>query len=231
MKGEITMEENLTPTQEQEPSPAPAPAPAPDPAPAPAPSPKRNRLPIIIVAAVVAIVAIGAIAFGVARQNAAKEHAEYVQKLNDAHYSMLDGAAKMEKAANLTSSVWYNAIYEKRDTETDPYTLNAIGKFVDDFNDALEALWGSDKFNAILKDIDANEVVVDDLIDGIRNPPDDLEKVYDEMLELYATYGTFMDLATAPSGSYDTYHQNVSSTDSKFMEQYNKVKALLPSEE
>lgn len=35
---------------------------------------------------------------------------------------MLDGAAKAENAGNLIKSVWYNAIYEERDTETDKYT-------------------------------------------------------------------------------------------------------------
>lgn len=37
-------------------------------------------------------------------------------------YTMLDGAAKAENAGNLIKSVWYNAIYEERDTETDKYT-------------------------------------------------------------------------------------------------------------
>lgn len=44
---------------------------------------------------------------------------------------MIDGAAKAENAGNLIKSVWYNAIFEERNSETDKYTVKN-GKFVDD---------------------------------------------------------------------------------------------------
>ena len=33
---------------------------------------------------------------------------------------MLEGASDAESSGNLIKKVWYNAIYEKRDIETDP---------------------------------------------------------------------------------------------------------------
>ena len=41
---------------------------------------------------------------------------------------MLDGAAKAENAGNLIKSVWYNAIYEERNSETDQSEVTNLMK-------------------------------------------------------------------------------------------------------
>ena len=43
-------------------------------------------------------------------------------------FTMLDGAAKAENAGNLIKSVWYNAIYEERNSETDQSEVTNLMK-------------------------------------------------------------------------------------------------------
>lgn len=224
MKGESTMEENLTQTQEQEPSPAPAPAPA------PAPSPKRNRLPIIIVAAVVAIVAVGAIAFGVARQQAAAKAAEYKAQMREAGSEMLNGAGTFMDMMDQTMSVWYNSIHKKDDPETDPYTKNVAGRFNSDFNDSLSALWSSDSFQQQRSDAKANKETVDSLMQSIKDSPDSLEREYDAVMALYEPYGKLYEAAVNPSGNYNNYSSGALEASQDFLSKNDALKAVLPAE-
>ena len=48
--------------------------------------------------------------------------------------------------------MWYNAIYEERNSETDQYTMKN-GKFVDDFNDALSELFADENFSNSISEI------------------------------------------------------------------------------
>ena len=95
-------------------------------------------------------------------------------------FTMIDGAAKAENAGNLIKNVWYNAIYEERNSETDQYTMKN-GKFVDDFNDA-ETAWTSwdDKL-----DSDVMTKIVDEqqqLAQGIIKP-DEFIKTCDSLVK------------------------------------------------
>ena len=96
----------------------------------------------------------GATVFGVTqyqKKKAAEEYAqrveEYSDNLNLATVTMLTGASDAESSANLIKQVWYNAIYEKRDDETDKYT-RPKGYFVSDFNDALGNLYADSSFSS-----------------------------------------------------------------------------------
>ena len=60
---------------------------------------------------------------------------EYAANMEAASQTMLLGAIDAENTGNLIKSVWYNSIYEERDSETDKYT-RPNGYFVSDFNDA-----------------------------------------------------------------------------------------------
>ena len=51
-------------------------------------------------------------------EEAAQRSANYASSLKTASYTMLLGAIDAEDAGNLIKSVWYNAIYEEYDSET-----------------------------------------------------------------------------------------------------------------
>ena len=60
---------------------------------------------------------------------------------------MLTGASEAESAGNLIKQVWYNAIYEEKDDDTDNYT-RPEGSFVSDFNEALGNLFADSSFSS-----------------------------------------------------------------------------------
>ena len=82
----------------------------------------------IISIIVFALIVISALGIGISQK--AKE-LKYYSNMEKVSFTMIDGAAKAENAGNLIKSVWYNAIFEERNSETDKYTVKN-GKFVDD---------------------------------------------------------------------------------------------------
>ena len=68
---------------------------------------------------------------------------EYQETYNTLRSYMIQDAAQAENIGNLTVKVWNNAIWEKDDKESDPFTKKN-GVFVKDFNDALGALFADD---------------------------------------------------------------------------------------
>ena len=92
---------------------------------------------------------------GIGISQKAKE-LKYYSNMETVSFTMLDGATKAEDAGNLIKSVWYNAIFEERNSETDKYTMKS-GKFVDDFNDALSELFADESFSNSISKIVTNQ--------------------------------------------------------------------------
>lgn len=92
---------------------------------------------------------------GIGISQKAKE-LKYYSNMETVSFTMLDGATKAEDAGNLIKSVWYNAIFEERNSETDKYTMKS-GKFVDDFNDALSELFADESFSNSISEIVTNQ--------------------------------------------------------------------------
>ena len=129
-------------------------------------------------------------------------------------YTMLDGAAKAEDAGNLIKSVWYNAIYEERDTETDKYTMKN-GKFVYDFND-----------NSI-SEIELNQSEVTDLMKKLKNPPKKYEEAYAVLKTYYDNYMKMTKSVIGPTGSLQTFSEDFNTYDSDTVNSFEKMKLYL----
>lgn len=193
----------------------------------------------IMIAAVALVVLVAVVFAGVqiskkraeeARLEAlAQARSEYIQTLKDTHTAMLKGAAEAENACNLMNSVWYNAIYEKTDSETDPYT-KVNGKFVDDFNDALSNLFSSEVYKGYVTSITTTKSSVEANMKNLQSPPEGLETAYDTLCDLYASFSTFTGLALSPSGSLKTFSDSFSTVDNDFMALYNKLDTQIPEE-
>ena len=111
---------------------------------------KKNKHKGVIISIIVfALIVVSALGIGISKK--AKE-LEYYSNMETVSFTMLDGAAKAENAGNLIKNVWYNAIYEERNSETDQYTMKN-GKFVDDFNDALSELFADENFSNSISEI------------------------------------------------------------------------------
>ena len=85
------------------------------------------------------------------QKKAEKSASEYQLAYNKLILDMLDDAALAEANGNLIIQVWNNAIWSKQDGDTDKYTMTD-GKFVSDFNDALNNLFSDESFTLIWRD-------------------------------------------------------------------------------
>ena len=159
-------------------------------------------------------------------EEAAQRSANYASTLETASFSMLLGAIEAEEAGNLIKSVWYNAIYEERDSKTDKYT-RPNGWWVDDFNDALGNLFADSSFRSTISSIESNQELVAGLMKDLKNPPEEYEDAYDAIKELYDAYTALTNLATNPTGSLQTFSQNFNEADTAVANCYDAMKLYI----
>lgn len=183
----------------------------------------KKRKGIIIFVIVIALLITLALSMGIFQK--AKE-IEYYTNMETASYTMLDGAAKAETAGNLIKGVWYNAIYEKQDNETDPYTMKN-GEFVDDFNDALSCLFANDDFSSSIYEIETNQSEVSELMRMLKNPPKKYEEAYSALKSYYDNYLKMTNTVINPTGSLNTFSEDFNTYDNNTVDSYEKMKLYL----
>lgn len=193
-------------------------------------SSKNSKKIILGIISVLAIIAVIIIAVTISNKNkAALSRQEYIENLGKARTTMLYGAADAESVCNLTKSVWYNTIHEKKDSETDKYTMTR-SKFNDDFNTSLSALYSDQNIKYKIDTIKDNQEEVSAIMMTLNNPPEDLSAAYDTVQEMYDIYLKFTKLAISPTGSLNTYSSNFSEYDTNFMGCYDKLGNQIPTE-
>lgn len=184
---------------------------------------KKKHKGIIIFAVIIALIAVCVFGFNFLQK--ANEF-EYYSNMESVSYKMLDGAAKVENAGNLIKSVWYNAIYEERDTETDKYTMRN-GKFVDDFNDALSNLFADENFVNSISEIELNQSEVTDLMKKLKKPPKKYEEAYAVLKTYYDNYIKMTKSVISPTGSLQTFSEDFNTYDSDTVNSFEKMKLYL----
>lgn len=194
---------------------------------------KSGFLKTIVIVASILVIALLAY-FGINYFNEKKTQLEYekafntyVDNLNAVRMLTIMGGADAESLCNLTVSVWRNAIYEERDSETDKYT-RPKGFWVNDFNEALANLYSDNTTKSTIRSIESNQEEVQDLMKSLQDPPEGLEKCYDTVTELYTEYKGFTDLAIDPSGSYTSFTETIRSRSQDFMDAYEKLENQIP---
>lgn len=178
---------------------------------------------IIAIVLVIIIVVVAVISVQGSRTKAKSE--QYLENFEIITTEMLLGAAQAETSGNLIKSVWYNCIFEEKDSDTDVYTRenDGYGDFYEDFNDALSNLFSDSDF---IEDIDYIEEIQDEvasLMKEMQNPPEEYEEAYDDLEEAYDVFYEFTSLVVSPSGSLTTFSSNFNELDSDFATCYNKL--------
>ena len=187
----------------------------------------------IIGVAFVLIIAICAAILGVSqyqKEKAAEEYASrlenYANDLQMVSYTMLNGASDAEDCGNLIKKVWYNAIYEEQDDETDKYT-KIDGSYVSDFNDALSSLFADSSFSSKIDSIEENRDSVNSYMKNLKNPPDEYKEAYEALSKFYDSYIVLTGCATDPTGTLQTYSNNFNDADTNALNCYNAMRMYL----
>lgn len=192
---------------------------------------KKIKIVIGIIVALLIIVSVTAVAISeYQKKKEAKEYAQRVEEYSDnlelATFTMLTGAGDAESSANLIKQVWYNAIYEKQDDETDKYT-KPDGYFVSDFNDALGNLYSDESFSRKISSIKDNQDTVGGLMKELKNPPDEYKEAYDALSVFYEAYISLTNCAIDPSGSLQTYSSSFNDADTNTLNAYKSMELYL----
>ena len=151
---------------------------------------------------------------------------EYRDNIKTVSYTMLNGAADAEGVGNLIKSVWSNAIYKRQDDDTDKFTMRN-GRFVDNFNDALDALYSDDDFQKSLSEIRDNQSEVEILMKKLKKPPKEYEDLYALVQDYYEKYLKLTRLAISPTGSLNSFSEDFHKYDDDTVNAYDKIKIYL----
>lgn len=154
------------------------------------------------------------------------EKADYANTLQLATSTMLSGAVKAESVGNLIASVWFNAIYNKADIETDKYTRTA-GRFHDDFNESLDLLFTDPAFTRQIGQIEDNQAEVAELMKKLINPPSEYAEAYETIRNYYDAYMKFADLVVDHSGSYSSFSEDFRQADTETVNLYKKMELYI----
>ena len=153
-------------------------------------------------------------------------NSRYETNLDMILFEILDGSVSAETCGNKIKKVWYNSIWEDDDEETDKYT-KTNGKFNDDFNDSLKALFRDPDFISIVNDVEKSQKNVNKTMKELVNPPEKWKNAYIDLKELYDDYLTLTNLCINPSGNIQSYSSNFNTADSDTAKGYTRVKAYL----
>jgi hypothetical protein len=168
------------------------------------------------------------------------ERIAYIENLNVAISTMLDGAGKAEELAGLTHKVWSNAIFKKSDPSTNQYTIDKVlydknktyySNFAfNDFNMSLRNLSRDSSVISKIKNINEIQDTVAELLKSLQSPPQDLQNCFVELDNLYNVFFSFTELAINPSGNLTSFASKYNEYDNSFLEHYNKIKLLIPEQ-
>ena len=139
---------------------------------------------------------------------------------------MLLGTIEAEETGNLVKSVWYNSIYEERDSKTDKHT-RPNGYFVDDFNDALSNLFYDSDFRSTISSIESNQELVAGLIKDLKNPSEEYGDAYEALKELYDAYTALTNPSTNPTGSLTILARNFNEADTQVINRYGVLELYI----
>lgn len=137
----------------------------------------------------------------------AHQETTYYNNMVDLANTMIDGAQKAENAGNTIMLVWTNAIYQKRADQTDKYTV-VNGRFVDDFNDALDNLFDDEEFGQSIAEIQENQAEVINLMKKLKNPPSQYAEAFGVLNEYYENYMKMTNSVINLSGSLNSFSED-----------------------
>lgn len=146
----------------------------------------------------------------------------YYNNMVELANTMLDGAQKAEDAGNTIVKVWKNAIWQIREDKTDKYTI-ANGRFVDDFNVALDNLFADEEFTQSLSDIQTRQTEATDLMKKIKNPPDQYAEAAAALKECYDNYIKFTGCVIDPRGSLNSFSEDFGKYDEAVADSLQKL--------
>ena len=137
--------------------------------------------------------------------------------------TILESSAEAEDLGNLIIKVWSNAIFGNSDPESDPFTKDSSGNFVDDFSVALANLNADPDFSARLGALLETRYAVENQMKSLSSHPSEKESAFTALRQLYLDYVAFVDLVVNQNGSLNSFSEDFSNLDEQSIKSYRNA--------
>lgn len=191
---------------------------------------KKNRKPIIIVIILILIASLiisGIVIINI-RKNKEKEYHDLLIKTGSKLYV---SEIVAEFHAAYITQIWYNAIFDKRDTYTDKYIyVDEYGygfKSNVTFSKAIENYLTTNK-SQISKLEEYQNEIQQDMIKLQQTPNSEYSLALNSLQNMYAKFNTVLDLVSSPTGAYKDYAEKWHGYSEDFKAEYDKLIVLIP---
>ncbi len=154
---------------------------------------------------------------------------KFNENYNKAYRAMVDSAIVAEHAGDLIHDVWYNTVFEKKDSKTDKYTRSGYA-FNSDFDTSLKRLFNDEDFSKKIEEIKTSQIEVKEYMSKLSDPPRRFQEEYDALKKAYDSYMEFTNLVVSPTGSLYTYTERYVNSKSELITGFDMVSGYLQEE-
>ncbi|MFZ3590339.1 hypothetical protein ACOI1C_14065 [Bacillus sp. DJP31] len=177
----------------------------------------KKKLYTILGASIFVLFVAGILVNSLLEKQAAKKEFEAYKE----DYTLTLTTIKSEVDKNLeitgkTHSTWHDAIFNS-DTDTD-------------FNVAIMIMYLELESNGTLQEIKDGRENIEGRIADLKNPPDEFENLYLNLLDYYSVYTQLNELAIEPTGNINSFGDLTNSLETDASKQYNRIKPRIPEE-
>jgi len=193
----------------------------------------KNKKKVIIfsIISILIIISISIIVFSrVVINNKNNKKEEYSNLLTDTACNLYLGELIAEYHVNFIADIWYNAIYEIYDTDTNPYLVNKNGGYRSKYNGYSKGIknYLTENENQIKKMDEQRKEILDDMKKLQELSGEEYPKELESLKEMYKNYNIIVDLAISPTGSYVDYVEKINEYIEAFNMAYNEIQISVP---
>jgi hypothetical protein len=146
----------------------------------------------------------------------------YKQNLQIAYTQAKVLKASSTVVAEQIASTWNSAIFHHQ------YSFGHRSGYVSDFNEALVKLMQEPEVVEVNKSIDSLRRLLKVSMEKLTDPPAKYKDTYNDMVSVYSTVSELSNMATNPSGSLQTYRQNLNDLTSKVNSTFSEIEVRNP---
>ena len=165
--------------------------------------------------------------FIASRNSRDRVYAETVMQMIEAHDDSLNA---VKDSSRLLMAVWKNAIWQTANPETDRFT-RPDGRFVDDFNEALDNLYQDENFSSQLELINKNQQKLRALKKKLPKPPAGYEDINECLIKAFDNWIEISMTILNPTGSYNDTEQRFNELFSEAAELYNELQSYADAQQ
>lgn len=137
---------------------------------------------------------------------------KYKENFNKAEINIEVEESTAAVMANKESEVWDDAIQNS-----------------DDFETAVNDLHEKYQQNGSLKSLINDSKKSEEIMKLLKNPPKNYGQAYSILVKMYTKAESVKDMARYPSGSLNSYTNNLTNTTKDFDDLHNNLKVIIPS--